>query len=71
VSCAAFLSENVFVDLPGDRVRLRYHVRPMEDMNRRELALLAGDQVKKILFGRLFGPGGGACIPESAGRRLL
>jgi len=56
VSCAAFLSENVFVDLPGDRVRLRYRVRPMEDMNRRELALLAGDQVKKILLGGFSAP---------------
>lgn len=57
VSCATFFSDNVLVDLPGDRIRLRYHIRPLEGMNHRELALLAGDQVKKVLLG-------GFCAPE-------
>lgn len=49
VSCAAMLSENLLVD-PGERrFNLRYMVRPLPAMNSRELALLAGDQVKKIL----------------------
>lgn len=49
LSCAAMLSENVLVDTNKKDVRLRYMVRPMEGMTPRELALLAGDQVKKIL----------------------
>lgn len=49
VSCPALLSDNLLVDLGAHRVRLRYMVRPMAGMNSRELALLAGDQVKKIL----------------------
>ena len=49
ISCAAMLSENLFVDAEERRVRLRYMLRPLPEMNPRELALLAGDQVKKIL----------------------
>lgn len=49
VSCAAMLSENVLVDMGEHCIRLRYMIRPMPEMNGRELALLAGDQVKKIL----------------------
>ena len=49
LSCAAMLSENLLVD-PGSRtVRSRCMLRPLGEMNPRELALLAGDQVKKIL----------------------
>ena len=49
ISCAAMLSENLFVDAEERRVRLRYMLRPLPDMTARELPLLAGDQVKKIL----------------------
>lgn len=49
ISCAAMLSENVLLDRGAHRIRLRYMIRPMDGMNSRELALLAGDQVKKIL----------------------
>lgn len=49
VSCAALLSENVLVDSRGGGLRLRFRVTPLEGMNPRELALLACDQVYKIL----------------------
>lgn len=49
VSCAALLSENVLVDTANQRIDLRYMLRPMEGVNAREAALLAADQVKKIL----------------------
>lgn len=57
VSCPAMVSENVFVDLAEKRVRLRFLVAPMEDMNARELVFLTCDQVKKILRPQLFVPG--------------
>jgi hypothetical protein len=56
VSCAALLSNNILVDLPGERIRLRWHVAPLGGMNGRELAWLAGDQVKKILLPRFSSP---------------
>lgn len=49
VSCAAMLSDNLRVDMGEHRIRLRFMLRPLPEMNARELALLAGDQVKKIL----------------------
>ena len=49
ISCPVMLTENLLVDVPDARVRLRFAVRPMEGMNARELALLTGDQVRKIL----------------------
>lgn len=49
VSCAAMLSENLLIDLGENRIQLRYMIRPLPEMNGRELALLTGDQVKKIL----------------------
>lgn len=49
VACAAMLSENVRIDTTQRQVQLRYMLRPLPEMNPRELALLAGDQVKKIL----------------------
>jgi hypothetical protein len=49
LSCAALLSENVLFDQKAGCVRLRWMLRPMEDMNARETALLAADQVKKLL----------------------
>ncbi len=49
VSCAAMLSENVLVDTASRRISLRFRVLPLEDMTGRELAILACDQVKKLL----------------------
>ena len=49
VSCAALLSENLLFDMPNRRVNTRWMLKPMEDMNPREVALLTADQVKKIL----------------------
>ncbi len=49
VSCAALLSENVRFDLNNKKVSLRWMLRPMEDMNPRETALMAADQVRKLL----------------------
>lgn len=56
VSCAAMLSENIFVDTTVERVRLRFKAAPMGEMNPRELALLTGDQMKKILLRRFTSP---------------
>lgn len=52
VGCAALLSDNVRVETAEKQVSLRFRLRPMTDMNARELALLASDQVKKILAPR-------------------
>lgn len=52
VSCAAMLSDNVRVDVDEKRILLRFCVRPMEDMNARELTLLASDHARKILAPR-------------------
>ncbi len=52
VSCAAMLSDNVRVDVDEKRISLRFRIRPMEEMNARELALLASDHVRKILAPR-------------------
>ncbi len=49
LACAALLSENVLFDRKGGCVSLRWMMRPMDEMNAREVALLAADQVKKIL----------------------
>ena len=49
VSCAALLSDNLLFDLTNRRVNIRWMLTPMEEMNPREAALLAADQVKKIL----------------------
>ncbi|MBQ9348611.1 MAG: hypothetical protein IJT94_14960, partial [Oscillibacter sp.] len=54
VSCAALLSENVRPDPVEKKVELRFLVAPLEGMNGREAALLAGDQAKKILPRRWF-----------------
>ncbi len=53
VSCAAMLSENVLFDLTAEKVRLRYMLPPMAEMNARELVLLTADEIKKILPLRL------------------
>jgi hypothetical protein len=49
VGCAALMSDNVLFDLANNRVNTRWMIRPMEEMNPREAALLAADQVRKIL----------------------
>lgn len=49
VGCAALLSDNLLVDRGDRRVEVRFLVPPMGELNSRELALLAGDQLKKIL----------------------
>lgn len=49
ISCAALLSKNVLVQEQDKKVAFRFQVSPMENMNRRELALLASDQALKIL----------------------
>ena len=52
LSCAAMLTENLFF-APGEaKVRFQYMVPPLEGMNPRELTLLTGDQLKKILGNR-------------------
>ena len=53
VSCAAMLSENLLFDPEKKTVVSRPMIPPMEPMNLRELALLAGDQIQKILPRRL------------------
>ena len=49
LSCAALLSENVLFDRNRRSFALRWMMRPMEEMNPRETALLACDQVRKIM----------------------
>ena len=49
VSCAALLSDNVLLDLTNKQVNFRWMLRPMEEMNAREAALLAADQARKFL----------------------
>lgn len=49
MSCAALLSDNVLINPKEHSVNIRWMLAPMEDMNPRETALLAADQVKKIM----------------------
>ena len=49
MGCAALLSDNVLIEPKEHRVSIRWKLAPMEEMNPRETALLAADQVKKIL----------------------
>lgn len=49
VACAALLSDNLRIDTDKKRVLSRYMLSPLEPMNQRELVLLAGDQIRKIL----------------------
>lgn len=49
LGCALMLSENLYIDAGERSVKLRFMVRPLEGMNGRELAILASDQVMKIL----------------------
>lgn len=56
IGCAAMLTENLIVDLPGRRIRTRWHVAPMGEMNGRELVYLTVDQLRKILLERFASP---------------
>lgn len=56
VACALLLSDNVRVDQTNRRICLRFHAVPMADMNPRETAYLAWDQLFKILRPRLSSP---------------
>ena len=56
IGCAVLQSENVLFPTYRRAVELRFAVLPMGEMNRRELALLAGDQLRKILPGGLKAP---------------
>jgi hypothetical protein len=49
IACSVLLSENVMTVPDEKQIRLRFAVCPMEGTNSREAALLAGDQLKKIL----------------------
>lgn len=49
LSCAALLSDNVLIDTNERRVNIRWMMQPMDEMNQRETALLAADQLRKIL----------------------
>lgn len=55
-ACARLLSENVLVDQRNREICLRFHLVPMEDVNPREAAYLAGDQIRKILRPRFSSP---------------
>ena len=56
MSCAAMLSDNLRIDVEKRRVAVRYMLRPAPELGPRELPLLAGDQVGKILLGTLKSP---------------
>ena len=49
VGCAALFSDNLLFDPDNRKLEIRWMLRPLEEMNPRETALLAADQVKKIL----------------------
>ena len=49
IGCAVLQADNVLFPTYQRAVELRFAVLPMEEMNRRELALLAGDHLRKIL----------------------
>ncbi len=57
IACAALRSENVRIDPVSRSLRLRFLCAPMEaELDRRELALLAQDQLMKFLPCRLSSP---------------
>lgn len=49
ISCAALLSENVHMFLEEECLKVNYMVRPLGEMNQRELVFLLSDQIQKIL----------------------
>ena len=56
IACAALLSDNLRFWPKEGRLEVQYQVRPMEDMNPREEALLLMDQIKKVLLRRFSSP---------------
>ena len=56
ISCAAFLSDNLRVFYHERRLAVNYAVKPLAQMNARELCYLAIDQVKKVLLRRFASP---------------
>lgn len=56
IACAALLSDNLRLWPKEGRLAVRYQIRPMEEMNPREIALLTIDQVKKVLLKRFSSP---------------
>lgn len=56
ISCAAFLSENIQILQEEPGLTVNYAVRPLEEMNDRELVFLLTDQIQKILLPRWDAP---------------
>lgn len=56
ISCAALLSDNVQVFPEEESLEVSYAVRPLEEMNERELVFLLTDQIQKILLCRWDSP---------------
>lgn len=56
LSCTALLSENILVKVPEKEIHFRFMVLPTEELSARELPLLAGDHLRKILPKRLSSP---------------
>jgi len=56
VACAALLSDNLLFDRKTGRLALRFLIRPMAEMDARELVFLTRDQLQKILPPRLARP---------------
>ena len=56
ISCAALLSDNIQI-LREERVlEINYAVRPLGELDRRELVLLLSDQIRKVLLQRWDSP---------------
>jgi len=49
VSCAALYSDNLLLSPDEGAANVRFLIRPLAEMTPRELALMAGDQLKKLL----------------------
>lgn len=56
ISCGAFLTENIQVIQEEKRIVMNYAIRPLPEMNRRELVFLLTDQIRKVLLLRWDSP---------------
>lgn len=56
VSCAGLLSDNLRIAPQQPVLGVNYAVRPMGELDRRELVLLLGDQIRKVLLCRWDSP---------------
>lgn len=56
LSCSLLLSEQVRIFPQEKKLRLRWLLCPMEEMNERELVFLLGDQLRKLLLTRWDSP---------------